>query len=42
MPGRYEHSVLNTYGAEDDYDMDAILDGPERANVRRESPASRL
>ena len=32
MTGRYEQSELNTYGAEDDEEMDSILDALERAN----------
>ncbi len=30
--GRYDQLDLNTYGAEDDEDMDVILDALERAN----------
>lgn len=37
MGGRYDQSELNVYGAEDDEEMDAILDALERAN--REEPA---
>ncbi len=32
MTGRYDQSELNTYGAEDDAEMDSILDAIERAN----------
>lgn len=32
MAGRYDQSALNVYGAEDDEEMDAILDAIERAN----------
>lgn len=32
MAGRYDQSELNVYGAEDDEEMDAILDALERAN----------
>ena len=32
MTGRYDQSDLNVYGAEDDEDMDAILDALDRAN----------
>lgn len=31
MGGRYDQSDLNVYGAEDDEEMDAILDALERA-----------
>ena len=31
MGGRYDQSDLNIYGAEDDEEMDAILDALERA-----------
>lgn len=32
MGGRYDQSDLNTYGAEDDEELDLILDALERAN----------
>jgi hypothetical protein len=32
VTGRYDQSDLNVYGAEDDDDMDAILDALDRAN----------
>ena len=32
MTGRYDQSELNVYGAEDDEEMDSILDALERAN----------
>lgn len=31
MTGRYDPSDLNTYGAEDDAEMDQILDAIDRA-----------
>jgi hypothetical protein len=31
MSGRYDQSELNVYGADDDDDMDAILDAVDRA-----------
>ncbi|MCR6648548.1 MAG: hypothetical protein NVV70_10560 [Cellulomonas sp.] len=34
--GRYDQSELNVYGAEDDEEMDAILDALERANQEPE------
>lgn len=37
MAGRYDQSDLNVYGAEDDDEMDSILDALERANQERES-----
>lgn len=32
MAGRYDQNELNTYGAEDDEEMDSILDALERAS----------
>lgn len=32
MAGRYDQSDLNVYGAQDDEEMDSILDALERAN----------
>lgn len=40
MAGRYEQSDLNVYGAEDDDEMDAILDALERANDAPEPRAA--
>ncbi|MCL3862949.1 hypothetical protein [Actinotalea sp. K2] len=36
MPGRYDQGDLNVYGAEDDEEMDAILNALERANLAPE------
>jgi len=38
MAGRYDQSELNTYGAEDDEEMDSILDALERANEVSKPP----
>lgn len=32
MTGRYDHSELNTYGAEDDEEMESVLKAIDRAN----------
>lgn len=37
MAGRYDQSDLNVYGAEDDEEMDAILDALERADQAPEA-----
>jgi hypothetical protein len=42
MPGRYDQSDLNTYGAEDDDEMDSILAPVERANDALPGPAALL
>lgn len=42
MPGRYDQSDLNTYGAEDDDEMDSILAALERANDEHEPTEPRL
>lgn len=36
MAGRYDQSDLNVYGAENDDEMDSILDALERANQAQE------
>ena len=38
MPGRYDQMDLNVYGAEDDDEMDSILDALERADDQPEPP----
>jgi hypothetical protein len=42
MPGRYDQSDLNTYGAEDDDEMDSILAPVERANDALPGPVALL
>ena len=39
MTGRYDQFELNTYGAEDDDEMDSILDALESANQQPEPPS---
>jgi hypothetical protein len=39
MGERYDQSDLNIYGAEDDHEMDLILDALERANKGNDPPA---
>jgi hypothetical protein len=38
MGGRYDQSDLNTYGAEDDEEIDMILDALERASRQDAHP----
>jgi hypothetical protein len=38
MTGRYDRSEFNTYGAEDDEELDSILDALERANEVSDPP----
>lgn len=40
MAGRYDQSELNTYGAEDDEEMDSILDALDRASEAPAPPPS--
>lgn len=42
MTGRYDQSDLNVYGAEDDAEMDSILDALERANEVPAEPPTTL
>lgn len=40
MPGRYDQSDLNTYGAEDDEEMDSILRALDRADEESKPSAA--
>lgn len=40
MAGRYDQGDLNVYGAQDDEEMDAILDALELANQSPEPPTA--
>ena len=40
MTGRYDQCELNVYGAEDDDEMDSILDALERADQQPASPST--
>lgn len=39
--GRYDQTDLNVYGAEDDDELDMILDALEKANAEDVPPAAR-